>query len=65
MAPHWTESSKKHGVPQSDAAFAISRATYIIDLADNGNGTVDRLYIGPEHGQTSRELEIIAKVAVD
>jgi len=43
----------------------VLHATYIVDLADNGDGTVDRLYIGPEHAQTSRELEVIVEVAID
>ena len=40
-------------------------ATYAVQLADNGDGTEDRLYIGPEHAQTARELEIIVQVPVD
>ena len=40
-------------------------ASYVVNVADNGDGTVDRLYIGPEHAQTERELEVIVRVAVD
>jgi hypothetical protein len=45
--------------------FAMINATYTADLRDNGDGTVDRLYIGPEHAQTDRELEVIVQLAVD
>lgn len=65
MAPRWTDSSTKHGVPRGDAVYAMLHATYTVDLVDNGDGTVDRLFIGPEHAQTSRELEVIVEIAVD
>ena len=45
--------------------YAMLHATYVVDLAANGDGTVDRLFIGPEHAQTARELEVIVQMAVD
>jgi len=45
--------------------FAMLHTTYVADVNDNGDGTVDRLYIGPEHAQTRRELEVIVRVAID
>lgn len=65
MTPRWAESAGKHGVSRGDAIFAMLSATYTAQLADNGDGTVDRLYIGPEHAQTERELEIIVQIPVD
>lgn len=65
MSPRWTDSTRKHGVARADAMFAMINATYTADLRDNGDGTVDRLYIGPEHAQTDRELEVIVQLAVD
>lgn len=65
MAPRWTDSSSKHGVSRGEAAYAIAFANYEADLHDNGDGTVDRLYIGPAHAQTDREVEVIVKVATD
>ena len=65
MAPRWTDSASKHGVARGDAIHAMLHATYIADLAANGDGTVDRLFVGPEHAQTDRELEIIARVPID
>lgn len=65
MVPRWTSSTEKHGIPRRDAVYAMAFATYIVDIADNGDGTVDRLFIGPEHAQTNRELEVIVEVAVD
>lgn len=65
MAPTWTESADKHGVDRRDAMYALLHPNYVRDIEDNGDGTVNRLYIGPEHAQTDRELEVIVRVAVD
>ena len=65
MVPQWADSTRKHGVARADAVYAMVHATYAVQLADNGDGTEDRLYIGPEHAQTARELEIIVQVPVD
>lgn len=65
MAPRWADSAAKHGVARADAVYAMLHANYIVDLVDHGDGTVDRLYIGPEHAQTDRELEVIVQVAMD
>ncbi|XUK61070.1 DUF1330 domain-containing protein [Plantibacter sp. RU18] len=45
--------------------YALVYPNYVRDIEDNGDGTVNRLYIGPEHAQTTRELEVIVRVAVD
>jgi len=45
--------------------YAMLHASCVVDLVDHADGTVDRLYIGPEHAQTGRELEVIVRVAVD
>ncbi len=65
VTPRWTHSTAKHGISRADAMYSMLHATYIVDIRDNGDGTVDRLFVGPEHAQTSRELEVIVKVAVD
>jgi len=65
MSPRWTRSAGKHGVARGDAVYAIVHSTYTVPLRENGDGTVDRLYIGPWHAQTDRELEIIVQVPVD
>lgn len=65
MAPRWADSTAKHGVARADAVYAMLHASYVVDIADHGDGTVDRLYIGPEHAQTAGELEVIVQVAVD
>ncbi|WP_431031195.1 hypothetical protein [Plantibacter sp. RU18] len=65
MAPAWTNSASKHGVDRRDAMYALVYPNYVRDIEDNGDGTVNRLYIGPEHAQTTRELEVIVRVAVD
>ncbi|MGW9159658.1 hypothetical protein [Microbacterium sp. NPDC055665] len=65
MAPTWANSADKHGVDRRDAMYALLHPNYVRDMEDNGDGTVNRLYIGPEHAQTERELEVIVRVAVD
>lgn len=65
MAPIWVHSAGKHGVARRDAMYALLHPNYVHDLADNLDGTVNRLFIGPEHAQTDRELEVIVRVAVD
>lgn len=63
--PRWTDSRGKHGIPRASVGWAIAHASYITDLADNGDGSVDRLFIGPEHAQTDRELEVIVQLWTD
>jgi len=65
MTPRWADSTGKHGVARGDAVYAMLHATYTVQLADNGDGTIDRLYIGPVHAQTARELEVIVQVPID
>lgn len=63
MSPKWTTSAHKHQVPIPEQVFAIVHATYIRTLEipnDTRQGQVT-LYIGPPHGQTTRELEILVR----
>lgn len=59
MTPRWTASASKHGIPRADAAYAIAHATFI-GHPDPDDGSI-MLYIGPEHAQTDRELEILVR----
>ncbi|WP_290473839.1 hypothetical protein [Leifsonia sp. 71-9] len=65
MAPIWTSSTAKHGVPRHDAQYALLHPNYVRDLEHNDDGTVNRLFIGPAHAQTTRELEVIVRIAID
>jgi len=65
VPPRWESSSEKHGVPQHDQVYAILHATYIANLGPNDDGGEIRLYIGPEHSQTERELEILISQFTD
>lgn len=58
-APRWTESADKHGVPRADAVYAIMHATFVGRPDPDDPAIV--LYIGPEHAQTERELEILSR----
>lgn len=65
MAPRWEDSSAKHGVPRTDAIFAMLHANYIAEVESSPDGGQIMLYIGPEHAQTERELEILVNVFRD
>lgn len=62
MPPKWDDSALKHGIPKPDVVYAIAHATFVDTIEDPGfrGGRVE-LYIGPEHGQTARELEILVE----
>lgn len=68
MAPQWTESSDKHGIPRPDQVYAIVNATYAGPLPgeSNDDGQV-WLYIGPPHAQAlpENEIEILVNVYAD
>lgn len=44
---------------------AILHATYVAELGASNNGGTVRLYVGPEHPQTDRELEILVNYFTD
>ncbi|MEV8212288.1 hypothetical protein [Leifsonia sp. NPDC077715] len=59
--PHWETSSYKHRVPREDQVYAMLNATFVDPIETEDNGDVIMLYIGPEHPQTDRELEILVR----
>lgn len=62
MPPKWEDSALKRGIPKSDVVYAIAHATFVDTIEDPGfRGGRVVLYIGPEHGQTSRELEVLVE----
>ncbi|WP_294180937.1 hypothetical protein [uncultured Schumannella sp.] len=66
MAPRWTDSTGKHGIPRDDQVHAIVHATYTGKLPENGAGGGEVwLYIGRPHPQTDREIEILVEVFTD
>ncbi len=65
MPPRWEPSADKHDVPHADQVHAILHATYIAELGASDDGGTVRLYVGPEHAQTDRELEILVNYFTD
>ena len=59
MAPRWEPSSEKHGVSRPDQIFAILNANFVHELDEPVKEGRVMVYIGPEHAQTDRELEIL------
>ena len=66
MAPRWTDSSGKNGIPRDDQVYAIVNASYRarLDSEKLDDGDV-WLYIGHPHAQTEREIEILVNVYPD
>lgn len=62
MPPKWDDSALKRGIPKPDVIHAIAHATFVVTIEDPGirGGRVE-LYIGPEHDQTARELEVLVE----
>ena len=60
VAPKFLDSSKKHGISKEDTIYAILNANYIrvLEHEQTDKGLI-RLYIGPRHAQTEREVEIL------
>jgi len=59
MPPRWEPSSDRHFVPRRDQVYAIVHATYVRVLDEPVEFGELVIYIGPEHAQTDRELEIL------
>jgi hypothetical protein len=59
MAPRWEPSSEKHGVSRQDQTFAIVNANFVHELDEPVKEGRIVLYIGPEHAQTDREVEVL------
>ncbi len=59
MAPRWVGSSERHGIPRGDQIHAILNATFEAELQGEAKEGRIVLFIGPPHGQTARELEIL------
>lgn len=59
MAPRWEPSSEKHGVSRQDQIHAILYANFVHELDEPVKEGRIVLFVGPEHSQTDRELEIL------
>lgn len=60
MAPVFEPSCTKHGVSREDIAYAIFHASFIHVLEEDDESLV-RLFIGPAHAQTDREIEVLVR----
>ncbi|TFD45390.1 hypothetical protein E3T55_18845 [Cryobacterium frigoriphilum] len=66
MPPRWESSSDKHGVDRVDQIYAILHANYTAELPGAGRDDgIVTLFIGPQHEQTDREVEILVNVFLD
>ena len=58
MAPKWTHSTSKHGIPRSDAIHTLLHACYRAVLSRQEEDGRIVLFIGPPHTQALGEDEI-------
>ncbi|MFM6977342.1 MAG: hypothetical protein ACKOWR_01265 [Micrococcales bacterium] len=54
-------SAAKHGIRREDALYAMMFATYTRRLSPERTGSYIRLFIGYQHSQSSRELEVLVR----
>lgn len=53
-------SSEKHGVTHGDVVHAIYHASFNQVIEEDGSSRI-RLFIGPQHPQTEREIEVLVR----
>jgi hypothetical protein len=58
----FTPSAAKHRITQQDALYVIMHPTYTGKLPKNRPGTYIRLFIGFQHPQIAREIEVLVRV---
>lgn len=64
VPPTWESSAFKHSdVQRFEAVYAMVHATYASYIEDEESGREGRvrLFIGPRHGQTAEEIEILVR----
>jgi len=65
MGIEFATSAAKHGVSQADALFAMNNAIYFsekVKLNDGDIANARRVFIGPQHAQTQRLIEVLVEV---
>lgn len=66
MGVEWANSAGKHSIPHEDALYAIQNAVYtstdVYTATERPNRT-RRVFVGPQHAQTSRLIEVLVEIS--
>ena len=62
MGIRYTDSASKHGIANEDALYAMTHAIRVTDAHDR-HGRAAKKFVGPQHAQTDRLIEVIAYFA--
>lgn len=65
MGIEWPDSADKHSIPHADALYAIQNATYTSEKVKVNDGdpfNKRRVFIGPQHAQTDRLIEVLIEL---
>ena len=65
MGIEWPESADKHDIPHADALYAMQNATYTstkVKINDGDTRNQRRVFIGPQHAQTDRLIEVLIEL---
>jgi hypothetical protein len=58
----FTPSSRKHGISNEDALYVIRNPTYTGGLSGGNHVSYALIFIGFQHPQTEREIEVLMRV---
>ncbi|SFL21652.1 MULTISPECIES: hypothetical protein [unclassified Leifsonia] len=63
MGIEFARSAGKHGISEQDALYAVQHAVYSSDRVKVNNagrpGGSRRVFVGPQHAQTERLIEVV------
>ncbi|WIE58241.1 hypothetical protein DEI96_001110 [Curtobacterium sp. MCLR17_031] len=65
MGIEFTNSAGKHGITEPDALYAIHNAEWTstrVKVHDGDPGNKRRVFIGPQHAQTERLIEVLVEL---
>lgn len=59
MTPIWESSCEKHGISREEIIYVLLHAPYVANLDERPDEGRIRVYMGPPHAQTDREIEVL------
>lgn len=65
MGIEWPTSADKHSIPHADALYAMQNAIYTserVKVNDGDSRNKRRVFIGPQHAQTDRLIEVLIEL---
>ena len=68
MGIEWAESADKHDITHADALYAMQNSIYTstkVKINDRDTRNQRRLFVGPQHAQTDRLIEVLIELKPD